>query len=161
MNHSPTNHTRTNTMGRLRRFAIGAVAAVAGFGLASAGATAAATSPVDEAPASNEVADTVAYVVQPGGIVEFNDVVIGSVTGGYLLGTGSGVIELSTGGSIDVTSSSIIHGWGGFMSANFGGMPYFGELEAMFPGTNVYELEMDSPFGTEIDIEFLTITPVS
>ena len=140
------NSTKTNTkMTGLRRFAIGAAVAVAGLGLAGAGTAAAATPTNNDAPAVETQA--------------VNDFPAGTVAGGYILTDGTGLIEVTGGNDIVITSSFVFPG-GGFMQATYGGQPLLGELQMVYPG--VYELALEDYMGyLEIEIPFLSITQVA
>ena len=153
--------SNTKTTSRLRRFAIGTVAAVAGLGLAGAGTAAAATPATDTAPAvETEVANEVAYEVF-GGLVELPTGQKAPIVGGHILTDGTGVFEvwgfLGT-EYIEVTNSTITQ-FGGFLAVNYGGMQFGGPLVA--EGFYLYDAELVGGWDMEIGIESLMLVPTN
>ncbi len=154
------NSTKTNNkMNGVRRFAIGAVVAVAGLGLAGAGSASAAPANDDAPAVETQAANDVAYTIGAGSPVLVNDFPAGTVSGGYILTDGTGLIEVNGGNDIVITSSFVFPG-GGFLQATYGGQPLLGELEMVYPG--VYEVALEDYAGfLEIEIPFLSITQVA
>lgn len=158
------NTTNSNKItSRLRRFAIGAVAAVAGLGLAGAGTAAAATTEAPAVAPAVEVPEEAAYEILATGAViveQFGLDIPHQIVGGYLLPDNTGVIELASGKLVDLNLYVFVPGFGGFGSANFDGMNYMGELTPLFDGGPVYEGDFESWLGTSMEITGLTIVPV-